>query len=69
MIRAASFALWLALLGLALTCIALLNDQHTAQNDGLPLVKSEASNVQAPMLFSPCPLTPQNFHKRITRDA
>lgn len=69
MMRAASFALWLALLGLALTCIALLKTEHTAPNDGLVIVKSAAPKAQAPMLFMPCPLTPQNFHKRIARDA
>jgi hypothetical protein len=41
MIRAASFALWLALLGLALSCIALLKTEHTRPNDGLPIVNSD----------------------------
>lgn len=36
MIRAGGLALWLALLGLALTCIALLNTEHARPNDGLP---------------------------------
>ena len=44
MIRAGGLALWLALLGLALACIALLNTEHTRQNDGLPLAhQSELS--------------------------
>lgn len=53
MIRAVAFGLWLALLGLAVTCLTLANAEHTRPNDGLPIVRSDyplCVTVQPPPL-------------------
>ena len=56
MIRAGGLALWLALLGLALTCIALLNREHARANDGLPIVRSDYPLC---VTVTPPPLVPK----------
>lgn len=42
----------------ALLAIVSLSERH--QNQNLPLIRT-AAHVQAPMLFSPCPVVRRNF--------
>jgi hypothetical protein len=56
MVRAASLAIWLALAGVALLCIATLNHEHQRPNAGLPLVQADYEQcitVPTPPLVPP----------------
>jgi hypothetical protein len=56
MIRAACLAIWLAFAGLALLCVAALNDEHKRPNAGLPIVQSDypvCTTIAPPPLVPP----------------